>query len=41
MAAKTQTQKKIVPRPKARLSLAASRQRIQQKYGDTLAKLAK
>jgi hypothetical protein len=39
MAAKSRSQK-IEPRPKARMSLATSRQRINQKYGDTLAKLA-
>jgi hypothetical protein len=30
-----------VPRPNARLTLEASRQRINQKYGATLARLAK
>ena len=39
MAIKSQT-KKIEPRPKARMSLDASRKRINQKYGETLAKLA-
>jgi len=40
MAAKIRT-KKIEPRPQARMSLEASRKRIIQKFGDTLAKLAK
>ena len=40
MSVKARTKQKIEPRPKARMSLEASRQRINQKYGDTLAKLA-
>ena len=39
MSVKSRT-KKIEPRPKARMSLETSRQCINQKYGDTLARLA-
>jgi len=41
MAVKTKNDRKIEPRPQARMSLTDSLKRTNQKYGTALAKLAK